>query len=189
MTGLSKLLARPVILSAAVMRSVLPARYASSSANKASTGLPIARASLSASVVDGTNTLFSTVLIVLRLTPTRSASSACVQPSRARSSRRVFVSRSAILERAAFEQAEAQQRGGDADRHQHADRFASVDRGEQREDVAQDRPGHREQEAELEPLGAIGLRALVVHQRANTPPRNKLPPVASPTSRMIDSTI
>src|SRR3569623_750082 len=116
MTGLSKLLARPVILSAAVMRSVLPARYASSSANKASTGLPIARASLSASVVAGTNTLFSTVLIVMRHPPPRSASSACDQPSRALSSRCVFVSRAAILERAAFVLDEAQLRGGDADR-------------------------------------------------------------------------
>src|SRR3569623_481592 len=169
MTGLSKLLARPVILSAAVMRSVLPARYASSSANKASTGLPIARASLSASVVDGANTLFSTVLIVLRLTPTRSASSACVQPSRARSSRRVFVSRSAILERAAFEQAEAQQRGGDADRDQHMDRLAAVDRREQRQDVEQERADHRCQKPESKTLGAIGLGVLIVHQRANAP--------------------
>ncbi len=66
------------------------------------------RASLIASKADGTNTPFSTVLMVLRLTPTRSASSAWVRPSRARSSFNRLTSRSAILERPAFQDAEAQ---------------------------------------------------------------------------------
>ena len=62
----------------------------STSEKIASTGQPSARASLSASVAEGTKTPFSTVLTVLRLTPTISASAAWVRPCSARRSRSRF---------------------------------------------------------------------------------------------------
>lgn len=52
-----------------------------------STDSPSSVASLSAIMVDGTNTPFSTVLIVLRETPIREASSPWVKPARSRISR------------------------------------------------------------------------------------------------------
>ena len=94
---------------------------------------------VSASTVEGTNTPFSTVLIVLRLTPTISASAAWVRPRSARSACSRLQSRSVIPERAPLEHAEADQRGDEADRHQDVDRVAPGDRLEQGHDVEQDR--------------------------------------------------
>ena len=62
--------------------------------NNFPTGRSSTRASSSASKVDGKKTTFSTVLIVLRLTPTASANAACVRPSRSLSYLRVLRRRS-----------------------------------------------------------------------------------------------
>src|SRR6185437_15497180 len=65
--------------------------------NSASTVVCSARASFSARRVEGTKTPFSTVLMVLRVTPTRSARSAWVQPRRALASRSRLIKPSATL--------------------------------------------------------------------------------------------
>src|ERR1019366_9888542 len=91
----------------------------------------MARATFRASVVEGMKTPFSTVLIVLRDTPTRSASSAWVQPRSARAWRRWFVSPSAT-DGAPLKKAEAHQRDADTDakRHVHrADRHQGLEQG------------------------------------------------------------
>lgn len=63
-------------------------------------------ANLIASVADGVNTQFSTVLTVLRVTATFSAKAACVRPSSARLSLIRFLSESANVIGAAFEHGE-----------------------------------------------------------------------------------
>ena len=95
--------------------------------NSSSTGSSSARASLSASIAEGMNTPFSTVLTVLRRDPDR-ARRARPGSARARFARSLsrLASRSAIAVRAPLEHAEADQRRGDAERHDEVDRFAPL---------------------------------------------------------------
>src|SRR5205085_8124580 len=96
--------------------------------NSCSTLRSSAWASLIASRADGVKTPFSTVFTVLRVTPTRSASSACVRPSSVLRSLIRFERRSAILERTPLEHAPADQRGGNAGGGHHMDRLTGGQR-------------------------------------------------------------
>lgn len=70
-------------------------------------------------MVEGTKTPFSMVLMVLRLTPTRAARSACVHPRASRSPRSEFKSRSAKSVRPPLPYREADQCRADAKGHEH----------------------------------------------------------------------
>ena len=111
-----------------------------SSEKISSTGQPSARASLSASRVEGMNTPFSTVLMVLRLTPTSSASAAWVRPRsraklRAGGCARPSAIRDGRVSRAGRSEAAPRRSRG---RHE-VDRLAAADRLEHGEDVDADR--------------------------------------------------
>jgi hypothetical protein len=82
---------------------------------------------LIARVADGVNTRFSTVLMVFRLTPTRAASSAWVQPLASLASRSRFSSASANPVRLSFARREAEQRRADAKRHDDVNGFVQAD--------------------------------------------------------------
>src|SRR2546423_1208378 len=116
----------------------------SGSWNNVSTVVPKARASRSASTVEGMKTPFSTVLMVLRDTPTIAASSACVRFSLARSSRRRFTSCSAIAVSTNLENGKGEEReaGTRADEgvHRDARRSLTKPRGE----IDRERRGHRD---------------------------------------------
>src|SRR6478609_9542247 len=135
--------------------------------NSSSTAQPSSPASLSATTVEGTNTPFSTVFTVLRLTPIRSASSAWVQAFASRASRSRLPSVSAKIVHAALELAEAEYADHDAGADDQMDRLARGERERRRQHEQRDRHAHRRREGELHRAGAIGEGDLVVHQRAD----------------------
>src|SRR3569832_108702 len=107
------------------------------------------------------NTACSTVLIVLRLTPIRSASWACVQPLASRAWRTRFAS---SAKRALLQRSEAHQGSAETDAEYHVDRDRCPNRLEAIDSVEDHRGDHRQDESERECAMTVFTRDLVFHQ-------------------------
>src|SRR6478672_6020201 len=104
-------------------------------------------------------TPFSTVLIVLRLTPIAAASSACVQPFASRASRSLLPSPAIV---STLEEAEAEQGGDDAGADDEMNGFTRGHRRDAEQRVDRHAGDHRRHEAPMHRAGAIRARRLIV---------------------------
>src|SRR5688500_20292745 len=113
------------------------------------------------------NTPFSTVLIVLRDTPTIVARSACVRFRRARSSRRRLCSSLCVTVSAQLEVSEFEHRGCDTERDRIVDRVTTDVRENGRRGIEQERRGHCDPEAKDHAGSIVALGGLDVHEGPN----------------------